>query len=156
MAWTLPRCFGHSEQLILVSQATKQTGEFYPSDPLTLRSAILHFHPADSRRMRGKFFPLNFLHALYIFYSCLLATLSSNMDLTVWASGKNYLKGEWSNVGRFKFPFAVFLTISQICDATAFLLTTHAVNNDAFNVTAQALKSQVTCKFFFRITVLGS
>lgn len=29
---------------------------------------------------------------------CVLAMLSSNMDLTLWVAGKNYLKGEWPKV----------------------------------------------------------
>lgn len=30
--------------------------------------------------------------------SCILATLSSNMDLTLWTAAKNCLKGEWTKV----------------------------------------------------------
>ncbi|KIJ96924.1 hypothetical protein K443DRAFT_133983 [Laccaria amethystina LaAM-08-1] len=40
---------------------------------------------------------------------CVLAILSSNMDLTLWAAGKNYLKGEWP----------------KAADVTPFLLETH-------------------------------
>ncbi|EDR10144.1 uncharacterized protein LACBIDRAFT_318182 [Laccaria bicolor S238N-H82] len=40
---------------------------------------------------------------------CVLAMLSSNMDLTLWVAGKNYLKGEWP----------------KAADVTPFLLETH-------------------------------
>ena len=32
---------------------------------------------------------------------CIIAVLNSNMEVSLWAAGKNHLKGEWLNVGSF-------------------------------------------------------
>jgi hypothetical protein len=38
------------------------------------------------------------------FYSCIVATLSSNMDLNLWTANKHYLKGEWLKVEAHPTP----------------------------------------------------
>lgn len=56
---------------------------------------------------------------------CILATLTSNMDLTMWSGGKNAFKGEWY----------------KLVEVTPRLL--HIV--EAEPVTRRTLKAQVTC-----------
>ncbi|TFK36254.1 transcription factor IIIC subunit delta N-term-domain-containing protein [Crucibulum laeve] len=64
---------------------------------------------------------------------CILACLSSNMDLTLWTAAKNCLKGEWI----------------KIYDITPFLLETYSPSSSASsvsmsdNMTNQTLKAQV-------------
>ncbi|KAG6825120.1 hypothetical protein H0H93_001145, partial [Arthromyces matolae] len=56
---------------------------------------------------------------------CILAGLTSNMDLSLWAASKNCLKGEWV----------------KVCEVTPFLLETFAENATQ---TMQALQAQIT------------
>ncbi|KAG6909755.1 hypothetical protein DXG01_015471 [Tephrocybe rancida] len=60
---------------------------------------------------------------------CILAGLTSNMDLTLWTAAKNCLKGEWI----------------KVCEVTPFLLETFAGDTTSAGQTAQALNSQITC-----------
>ncbi|KAF5383668.1 hypothetical protein D9615_003786 [Tricholomella constricta] len=59
---------------------------------------------------------------------CILAALTSNMDLTLWTAAKNCLKGEWI----------------KIHEVTPFLLKTFAGDSSPAGQTFQALKSQIT------------
>ncbi|KAF8876936.1 transcription factor IIIC subunit delta N-term-domain-containing protein [Infundibulicybe gibba] len=59
---------------------------------------------------------------------CILATLSSNMDLTLWAATKNYLKGEWV----------------KLLDVTGILLGLFSTDTSNVHVT-QVLQAQITC-----------
>ncbi|KDR79253.1 hypothetical protein GALMADRAFT_93153 [Galerina marginata CBS 339.88] len=60
---------------------------------------------------------------------CVYATLSSNMDVNLWAAGKNYLKGEWV----------------KISDVTPCLLNYVASSDDVKMTTASVLRAQTTC-----------
>ncbi|KAJ7770286.1 putative zinc-finger of transcription factor IIIC complex-domain-containing protein [Mycena maculata] len=57
--------------------------------------------------------------------SCILAALSSSMDLTLWTAGRNGMKGEWV----------------KVYDITPFLLDHFSEEGN----TVRALKSQVVC-----------
>ncbi|GLB40900.1 putative transcription factor IIIC subunit delta N-term [Lyophyllum shimeji] len=59
---------------------------------------------------------------------CILAALTSNMDLTLWAAAKNYLKGEWI----------------RVFEVTPFLLEAFSGDSSPAGRTAQALKAQIT------------
>ena len=37
---------------------------------------------------------------ILLVYSCVVATLSSNMDLNLWTANKHHLKGDWPKVER--------------------------------------------------------
>lgn len=49
--------------------------------------------------MRGKPVKSPANSGLITMVSCVIAVLNSNMDLTLWAAARNYLKGEWLKVG---------------------------------------------------------
>ncbi|KAF8835955.1 hypothetical protein BDN67DRAFT_912054 [Paxillus ammoniavirescens] len=57
---------------------------------------------------------------------CVIAVLNSNMEVSLWAAGKNHLKGEWSNIQ----------------DVTGDILNLPAVDQD-FNEASRTLGSQV-------------
>ncbi|KAF8066594.1 transcription factor IIIC subunit delta N-term-domain-containing protein [Lyophyllum atratum] len=59
---------------------------------------------------------------------CVLAALTSNMDLTLWTAAKNCLKGEWI----------------KVYEVTPFLLETFSGDSSPAGQTVQALKSQIT------------
>lgn len=40
----------------------------------------------------------------FMFKRCVIAVLNSNMEVSLWAAGKNHLRGEWLNV----CPFCLF------------------------------------------------
>lgn len=58
---------------------------------------------------------------------CILATLSSNMDLTLWTAAKNCLKGEWV----------------KVYEVTPFLLDLFASNDGQASAAAQVLNAQI-------------
>ncbi|KAH6909807.1 transcription factor IIIC subunit delta N-term-domain-containing protein [Coprinopsis sp. MPI-PUGE-AT-0042] len=58
-----------------------------------------------------------------------LALLTSNMDLSLWKAGKNYLRGEWH----------------KIKDVTPLLISQHTPDIDTANSAAAVLQSQTTC-----------
>jgi hypothetical protein len=81
--------------------------------------------------------------------SCVLAALSSNMDLTLWTAATNNLKEEWIKVCSLD---SAILDIDlgspfQIHDVTPFLLDTYSQEGDQ-SMTAQALQAQVISEFF--------
>ncbi|KAF9067933.1 putative zinc-finger of transcription factor IIIC complex-domain-containing protein [Rhodocollybia butyracea] len=59
---------------------------------------------------------------------CVLAVLSSNMDLTLWAAGKNGLKGEWK----------------KISNVTSFLLEIF-LKDESISRTASTIAAQILC-----------
>ncbi|KAJ3860095.1 putative zinc-finger of transcription factor IIIC complex-domain-containing protein [Lentinula novae-zelandiae] len=59
---------------------------------------------------------------------CILAILSSNMDLTLWIAGKNALKGEWKKV---------------TCVTT--MLLDHFMKDTSLSATANTIAAQVLC-----------
>ncbi|KAJ3913013.1 putative zinc-finger of transcription factor IIIC complex-domain-containing protein [Lentinula edodes] len=59
---------------------------------------------------------------------CILAILSSNMDLTLWIAGKNALKGEWKKI---------------TCVTT--MLLDHFMKDTSLSATANTLAAQVLC-----------
>ncbi|KAJ3872669.1 putative zinc-finger of transcription factor IIIC complex-domain-containing protein [Lentinula edodes] len=59
---------------------------------------------------------------------CILAILSSNMDLTLWIAGKNALKGEWKKI---------------TCVTT--MLLDHFMKDTSLSATANTIAAQVLC-----------
>ncbi|KAG5724095.1 Profilin-2, partial [Termitomyces sp. T112] len=70
---------------------------------------------------------------------CILAGLTSNMDLTLWTASKNCLKGEWI----------------KACEVTTFLLETFAGDTTSTGQTVQALNSQTTSMTWSRQADFG-
>ncbi|KAF9479133.1 hypothetical protein BDN70DRAFT_709576 [Pholiota conissans] len=60
---------------------------------------------------------------------CIFVTLSSNMDVNLWAAGKNYLKGEWS----------------KIFEVTPYLLDTIAPTPEEKCTSVAVLQAQIVC-----------
>ncbi|TFK20065.1 hypothetical protein FA15DRAFT_759627 [Coprinopsis marcescibilis] len=58
-----------------------------------------------------------------------LALLTSNMDLSLWKAGKNYLKGEWS----------------KILDVTPFLISHYASRDGDNSSVGMVLQAQTSC-----------
>lgn len=63
---------------------------------------------------------------------CIIATLSSNSDLRLWAATRNPLKGEWD----------------KVFDATPYLLERFRETLPDHSQTAHTLRAQVVSEFF--------
>ncbi len=78
---------------------------------------------------------------------CVAATLSSNMDLCLWAPVKNSLKGEWKNViTTLCCRFILGSRLAKLFNITPFLLD-HLQSSEmqeSDNKTPLVLKAQIT------------
>ena len=66
--------------------------------PSTHLFAEWQYPRVDCRLTAGKSKHYFDLKLDLLLYSCIVATLSSNMDLNLWATSKHYLKGDWPKV----------------------------------------------------------
>jgi hypothetical protein len=74
-----------------------------------------------------------------------IATLDSNMQLFLWTSVKNHLRGEWSKVRYLDSGVGMYqLTCIQLVDVTQYLKETLALHEFP-SPTARTLQLQVTC-----------
>ncbi|KAJ7498004.1 transcription factor IIIC subunit delta N-term-domain-containing protein [Mycena galericulata] len=71
---------------------------------------------------------------------CIAAILSSNMDLTLWHTTKNTIKGEWAKVCDAAFPIAA-VDPGQLCDVTPFI--TELSSREPHSKVEQVLRSQI-------------
>jgi general transcription factor 3C protein 4 len=91
---------------IFMNSTFVQLGVPYPWAQLTRQSRPLHAlqtrqPPQDGTNAQFLVHPCASNDQIF---SSLIALMTSNMDISLWSAGKNYLKGEWQKVRPFLYP----------------------------------------------------
>jgi hypothetical protein len=103
---------------------------------------MLAQQPNGERRVRVCYITSRTLTG-FLFCRCVAAILSSNMDLSLWHTAKNTIKGEWAKVWNFT-RFSTVTDVAQLCELTPFIA--ELASRESHSKAEQTLRSQITSK----------